>query len=303
MYYLKLILRAAITLALVAVAAVLIAALWRTYMISPWTRDGRVLAQVIDIAPEISGTVTEVRVRDNQFVHKGDVLFVIDPERFRLAIAQAQAQVDAASEQQKLRQSDVKRRQGLTGIVSAEEQERIANSAAIAGSTLEGAVAALEIAKLNLARSVLIAPANGYVTHLRLRPGDYANAGQPRIAVIDSDSFWINGYFEETKIPAIHVGDMARIKLMGIDAPLTGHVESIGRGIGDTDDATNAVGLPTVNPIFTWVRLAQRLPVRIEIDKVPDGVILASGMTASITVGDEAKHGRGKLTGWLQDNL
>jgi multidrug resistance efflux pump len=303
MYYLKFFLRIAVTLAMVAVAAVLILALWRSYMLAPWTRDGRVLAQVVDIAPEVSGTVTEVRVEDNQFVHKGDVLFVIDPERFRLAIAEAQAQADAASEQQKLRQSDVKRRQGLTGIVSAEEQERFANTAVVAAATLEGAMAALDIAKLNLQRSTVTAPANGYVTHLRLRAGAYAAAGQPRIAIIDSDSFWINGYFEETKIAAIHVGDPARIKLMGAEAPLTGHVESLGRGIGDLDDATNAVGLPTVNPIFTWVRLAQRLPVRIAIDKVPAGVTLVSGMTASISVGGETKQPRGRLTGWLEDNL
>ncbi len=306
MYYVRLFLRVAINLAMVAVAVVLVLALWRTYMLAPWTRDGRVLAQVVDVAPEVSGTVTEVRVQDNQFVHRGDVLFVIDPERFRLAIAQAQAQVDTARQQQQLRNSDVRRRQGLTGIVSAEEQERIANTAAVAGSTLAGAQAALDVAKLNLERATLTAPANGYVTHLRLRVGSYVNAGQPRIAIVDSDSFWISGYFEETKLSKIHAGDPARIKLMGYDAPLTGHVESFGRGISEVNDAVNAVGLPTVNPIFTWVRLAQRIPVRIAIDSVPDGLILTSGMTASISVGPETaadRTPRGRLLSWLQDNL
>ena len=306
MYYLRLLIRTAITLAMVALAVIAVTALWRTYMLAPWTRDGRVLAQVVDVAPEVSGTITEVRVTDNQFVHKGDTLFVIDPERFRLAIAQAQAQVDTARQQQQLHQSDVKRRQGLVGIVSAEDQERFANTAAVAGSTLAGAVAALNVAKLNLERSVLTAPANGYITHLRLRPGDYANAGQPRIAIIDADSFWVSGYFEETKIAAIHLNDPARIKLMGYPTPLTGHVESIGRGISDTNDAINSLGLPTVNPIFTWVRLAQRLPIRIAIDSVPDGVTLASGMTASISVGPAAAPPhtpRGQLLSWLQDNL
>jgi multidrug resistance efflux pump len=306
MYYLRLFLRTAVTLIMVALAVVLVAALWRTYVLAPWTRDGRVLAQVVDVAPEVSGTVTEVPVQDNQFVHKGDVLFVIDPERFRLAIAQAQSQVDTAQQQQQLRNSDVRRRQGLTGIVSAEEQERIANTAAVAGSTLAGAQAALDVAKLNLERATLYAPANGYVTHLRLRVGSYVNTGQPRVAIIDADSFWISGYFEETKLAKIHTGDPARIKLMGYDAPLTGHVESFGRGISDVNDATNAVGLPTVNPIFTWVRLAQRLPIRIAIDSVPDGIVLASGMTASVSVGSETevdRTPRGRLLSWLKDNL
>jgi multidrug resistance efflux pump len=235
-------------------------------------------------------------------VHKGDVLFTIDPERFRLAIAQAAAQVDTARLQQQLRQSDVRRRQGLTGIVSAEEQERIASTAAVAASSLEGAQAALDLAKLNLQRSTLYAPVNGYVTHLRLRVGDYANAGQPRLAVIDADSFWISGYFEETKIAAIHVGDAARIKLMGYAAPLSGHVESFGRGISDVNDTANGIGLPTVNPIFTWVRLAQRIPVRIAIDRIPDGVMLASGMTASVSVGPESAE-KSLLLSWLKDNL
>jgi multidrug resistance efflux pump len=306
MYYLRLLLRTAATLIMVALAVVLVAALWRTYMLAPWTRDGRVLVQVVDVAPEVSGTVTEVPVQDNQFVHKGDVLFVIDPERFRLAIAQAQSQVDSAREQQKLRNSDVRRRQGLTGIVSGEEQERIANTAAVASATLAGAEAALDVAKLNLERATLYAPVNGYVTHLRLRVGSYVNAGQSRIAIIDSDSFWISGYFEETKIAKIHTNDPARIKLMGYDAILTGHVESFGRGISDVNDAVNAVGLPTVNPIFTWVRLAQRLPIRIAIDHVPEGIILAAGMTASVSVGSEtevSRTPRGRLLRWLQDNL
>ena len=135
----------------------------------------------------------------------------------------------------------------------------------------------------------------------------YASAGRPEVAVIDGDSFWISGYFEETKLRQIHVGDRSRILLMGYDdLPLEGHVESFGRGISDANDAVNSRGLPTVNPIFTWVRLAQRLPVRIAIDRVPDGVILASGMTASVSIGSQADLVRtphGWLLSWLRDNL
>src|ERR1700761_5997157 len=229
--------RVLLTLAMVAIAIVLVLGLWQRYMLSPWTRDGRVRAEVVDIASEVSGTVTELPVHDNQLVHKGDVLFVLDPVRFKLAIAQAEANVESAKEDLALKQSDARRRQGLTGVVSAEEQERTRSTASVASAMLDAAQAALEVAKLNLQRSVLYSPVNGYVTNLRLRVGDYANAGQPRVAVIDSDSFWISGYFEETKLGKIKPGDPARIKLMGYRPILTGHIDTIARGINDRNSS------------------------------------------------------------------
>jgi multidrug resistance efflux pump len=298
--------RVAVTLAMLAVAVLLVAALWQRYMLAPWTRDGRVRAEVVDIAPEVSGTVVEIPVADNQMVHRGDVLFVIDPVRFKLAIAQAQAAVDGAKQELQLSQSDAKRRQGLTGVVSAEEQERFLSSASVASAKLEAAQAALDLAKLNLERSVLHSPVNGYVTNLRLRVGDYANAGQPRVAVIDADSFWVSGYFEETKLSQLHPGDPARIKLMGFKPTLTGHVDTIARGINDRNATPDSTGLQDVNPIFTWVRLAQRIPVRIHIDQVPDGVILAAGTTCTISVGPETAPPDGtvgRFRQWLEDTL
>jgi multidrug resistance efflux pump len=291
---------------MVAVAALLVTALWQRYMLAPWTRDGRVRAEVVDIAPEVSGTVVDVPVSENQLVHRGDVLFTLDPVRFKLAIAQAQAAVDGAKEQLQLSLSDAKRRQGLTGVVSAEEQERTRTSATVASAQLEAAQAALDVAKLNLERSVLRSPVNGYVTNLRLRVGDYANATQPKVAVIDADSFWISGYFEETKLSKIHVGDPARIKLMGFTPTLTGHVDTIARGINDRNSTPDSLGLQDVNPIFTWVRLAQRIPIRIHIDTVPDGVILAAGTTCTISVGGDAEPATGpvgRLKQWLDGVL
>jgi multidrug resistance efflux pump len=306
MNMLRTFMRFVVTIAMVLVAIVLGDALWRAYMLAPWTRDGRVQVQVVDIAPEVAGTVISVPVSDNQFVHRGDVLFVIDPLRFRLAIAQAQAQYESTKQQQQQRESDMRRRRGLNGLVSAEEQETSTNTAAVASSAMEAAKAALDLDKLNLARSTLYAPVDGFVTHLRLRVGDYATAGAARLTMVDSSSFWISGYFEETKLAQIRVADIARVKLMGYDATIAGHVESIGRGIADTNDGVAANGLPSVNPVFTWVRLAQRIPVRIAIDHVPPGIVLAAGMTASISVGTDAQpHDtpRGKLLRWVEDNL
>lgn len=300
------VLRVAATLAMVGIAVALVVALWQRYMVAPWTRDGRVRAEVVDIAPEVPGTIVDIPVRDNQFVHKGDVLFVIDPVRFKIAIAQAQAAVDAARDERALKVTDSQRRMGLTGVVSATEQDRFRSTAAVAAAQLEAAQAALDLAKLNLERSVLRSPVNGYVTNLRLRVGDYANVGQSRVAVIDSDSFWVSGYFEETKMSHIREGDIARIKLMGFKPLLTGRVETIARGINDRNSALNSYGLQDVNPIFTWVRLAERIPIRIHIDTVPEGVILAAGMTCTVSLGEEAKRPEGVLDralAWVETRI
>ncbi|MEA2729982.1 MAG: hypothetical protein QOF70_4457, partial [Acetobacteraceae bacterium] len=235
--------RTVVTLVMVSIAAVLLVAVWRTYMTAPWTRDGRVQAEVVDIAPEVPGTIASVPVHDNQFVHKGDVLFELDPVRFRLAIAEAQAAVERATQQLRLDESNARRRQGLNGVVSAEEQQQYAITAAVASAGLDAARVALTLANLNMVRSALRSPVNGYVTNLRLRVGDYATVGQPRVAVIDADSFWIYGYFEETQIDGVHVGDPARIKLMGYRQTLIGYVESITRGINDQDSKIDRYGL------------------------------------------------------------
>ncbi len=298
-------LRVAITLVVVVIAIWLTSALWQRYLQSPWTRDGRVRAEIVDIAPEVSGTVVDIPVKDNAFVHKGDVLFTIDPVRFKIAIAQAQAQYDATKEDLALKTADAKRRQGLTGVVSSEEQERYKSTASVATAQLDAAQAALDLAKLNLERSVLHSPVNGYVTNLRLRVGDYATAGQPHVAVIDADSYWIIGYFEETKLRSLKVGDPARVKLIGYKAPLDAHVETIARGINEQNGSPDRQGLQDVNPIFTWVRLAQRIPVNLHIDKVPDGIVLAAGMTCTVAVGSEAgpKEPSGRLLDWIEEVL
>ncbi|MCE0745462.1 HlyD family secretion protein [Acetobacter sicerae] len=300
---LRTLIRVILTLAVVSLAIVLGVTLWNTYMIAPWTRDGRVRVYVVDVAPEVSGTVVQVPVVDNQYVHKGDPLYVLDPVRFRLAIREAQARLDGALEDLKLKQNDAKRRMGLGGIVSAEEQEVFNSSVATQIAAVDAARAALDVAKLNLQRSVLYSPVNGFITNLNLRVGDYATAGQARLAVIDSDSYWVYGYFEETKMWGVHVGDVARVKLMGYKQIVPGHVVSIARGINDTNGNPDKLGLQDVNPIFTWVRLAQRIPVRVHLDYVPEGVTLAAGMTATISVGPESQSRRGKLTTWLQDHL
>ncbi|MFC7332309.1 efflux RND transporter periplasmic adaptor subunit [Rhodocista pekingensis] len=276
--------RYALTLGVVVVSAVVAMQAWNQYERTPWTRDGRVGVDVIQIAPEVSGTVRSVAVADNQYVERGDILYEIDPERLRLAVALAEADVEAKRQDMIVRQATARRHGQLRNVVSQEAAQQSSGAAAVASAAYQAAVAALDLARLDLARSTIRSPVAGYVTNLKLRPGDYATAGTTKVAILDASSFWITGYFEETKIHKIRVGSPARIMLMGFDRPVTGHVESIGRGIENSNDAPGHLGLPNVAATFSWVRLAQRIPVRIDIDEMPSGMELAAGMTATVEI-------------------
>ncbi|MCG1042006.1 HlyD family secretion protein [Mycetohabitans sp. B8] len=284
------------TIAIFAVAVLLGRALWVHYMDSPWTRDGRVRAQIINIAPDVSGQIVEFPVRDNQFVHRGDVLMRIDPDHYRIAVQQAEALVAARKADLQMRRDDAARRRDLDAlVVSKENRENAVIQAASAQAQYEQALAQLAAAKLNLERTTVVAPVDGYVTNLNAYRGDYAIAGQPKLALVDSHSFWVYGYFEETKIPLLKIGDPAEMRLMS-GAVLKGHVEGISRGIADRDNPMSRELLADVNPTFNWVRLAQRVPVRIHIDQVPDGLILSAGTTCTVVVKPAAANGTGPRT-------
>jgi RND family efflux transporter MFP subunit len=277
--------RYAITLATVLVALILAYFLWWHYLRSPWTRDGRVRAEVVAIAAQISGKVVSLPVVDNQTVKKGDVLFEIEDVDYKLALQQAEANVQSRQFDLQVAQEDSARRQKLgEQAVSAEERQTSQSNANVAQAAYQSALAARDQAKVNLDRCKIVSPVNGYVTNLTLRIGDYATPGQTKLTLVDSDSFWIVGYFEETKLPNIHDGDYAHVRLMGWHPEIAAHVESVSRAIADTNAEDNAVGLANVSPIFTWVRLAQRIPVRIKIDRVPKDVTIAAGQTCTIVI-------------------
>jgi multidrug resistance efflux pump len=273
------------TLGIALVAILMALVTWDYYVTAPWTRDGRVRVQVASVAPQVSGQITELRVGDNQYVHKGDVLYVIDPFDFEVAldVGKAQAQQRAADLQVKQLQSE--RRQRLSDLaVTPEQQQVFAGSAIQAKAAFEAAQQQVAQAEINLRRTQVRSPVDGYVTNLLLRVGDFAHQGGISISVIDTNSFWIDGYFEETKLARVCIGGRVEAKLMGYAQPILGHVASVTRGIGVTDAAAGPQGLPNVNPVFTWVRLAQRVPVRIAIDHVPPGVPLVSGLSATVTI-------------------
>jgi multidrug resistance efflux pump len=274
-----------ITLATIAIAASLCWAMWKAYMGTPWTRDGTVRVYVVTMAAEISGRIVELPVADNQFVHKGDLLMVIEPTNYKIAVSLAEAAVQQADANAQNAAREAKRRARLSTLeVTVEEQQTYAASATAAAAQYQQALANLDQARVNLERTQIHSPVNGWVTNLRAQLGDYVNIGQNEIALVDADSFWVDGYFEESNLASIREGDPAKIKLMGYSQVVTGHVGSVARAINVPNAQPDQAGLASVNPIFTWVRLAQRVPVRIDIDKVPDGVRLVAGMTATVEI-------------------
>ncbi|WP_152225546.1 HlyD family secretion protein [Pseudomonas sp. SCB32] len=278
------------TLIILAVAALIGRALWVNYMDTPWTRDGRVRADIINVAADVSGVVVDVPVRDNQQVKKGDLLMQIDPDHYRIAVKQAEAAVASRKATLQMRQSNAKRRRAMDEeVVSRESLDDASNTAAASEADYQQALAALDAAKLNLERTQVRASVDGYVTNLNVHRGDYARVGEAKMAVVDENSYWIYGYFEETKLPHIRLGDPAELQLMSGER-LKGHVESIARAIYDRDNPESRELVADVNPTFNWVRLAQRVPVRIHIDGVPDGVLLAAGITATVIVNPESRN-------------
>jgi multidrug resistance efflux pump len=258
---------------------------WQAYIVAPWTRDGTVRAYVVTITPEVSGRIVQLPVTDNQFVHKGDLLMAIDPTDYAIAVDQAQAAVDLADANAENAERESRRRASLTTIESSEEEKQTFRTSALAAeATLREAIATLARTRVDLERTTIRSQVNGYITNLQVQSGDYATAGRSAISVVNADSYWVDGYFEETSLGAIHVGDPATVKLMGYQPLLLGHVASIARGITVANATRDQSGLAEVNPIFTWVRLAQRVPVRVDLDHVPNGVRLVAGQTASVQI-------------------
>uniref|UniRef100_C5CYW9 Secretion protein HlyD family protein n=1 Tax=Variovorax paradoxus (strain S110) TaxID=543728 RepID=C5CYW9_VARPS len=271
--------------------------LWDHYELAPWTRNGRVRANVVQVAPDVSGMVANVAVHDNQSVAAGALLFSVDKARFELALEQAQAAAETqriAISNQRITlaqaQRESRRNADLGDLISLEAREQSRLKVDQAKGALQAAEAALRQAQvalnastLNLERTQVRAPTAGLVTNLDLRQGAYASAGHPVMALVDADSIYVEGYFEENKLARIHQGDRVRVTPMGGPA-LEGTVESIAAGIADRDRSTSTNLLPSVNPTFNWVRLAQRVPVRVKLDQTPSGTRLVAGQTVTVEI-------------------
>lgn len=281
--------RIAVTLAVVAVAAVGGKRLWDHYQVDPWTRDGRVRADVVQVAPDVSGLVTGVAVANDQPVKAGQPLFWVDRDRYALALRQANAAVSVQTAQLAQARRELARNRLLGELVAGEVTEQSLAKVEQGQAALAQALAARDLAALNLERTLVKAPADGFLSDLTLRAGDYVTAGKPVLALIDRNSFRVEGYFEETKLSGLHVGQKVDVKVMGEERPLHGHIQSIAVGIEDRDRAAGSNLLPNVNPTFSWVRLAQRVPVRVTLDETPKDLRLIAGRTATVAVLEQGK--------------
>ena len=300
------------TVLIAAAAIVALRFMWRYYMEDPWTRDAHISADVAQVAPDVSGPVLEVHIRDNAAVRRGDVLFVVDPARYDIALKEARAALArnqaalarsraallAGQAAQRELEREARRDKALNDLVAAEEAERrrsslekaqadVAAAEADIAATQAGiaaAQAAVELAQLNLTRTTVRSPVDGHAGDRIVRVGDYVSAGKPALALLDTNSFRVDGYFEETRLHGIQEGAPVDIRIMGERGVLRGHVQSIAAGIEDRYRTEGSSLLPNVTPTFDWVRLAQRMPVRIALDEVPEGVHLIVGRSVTVSV-------------------
>ena len=276
--------RVVLTLLVVTFACGVVWRMTMYFRFAPWTRDAHIRADSVQIAPDVSGLIKQVDVRDNQPVSRDQVLFVIDQERFKLALRQAEATVADRKETLAQAQRESRRNKGLGNLVAREQLEESQSRELRAQAALIEAQVAVDSAQLNLDRTVVRSPVDGYVNDRAPRVNEFVTAGRPVLSIVDSSSFHIDGYFEETKLDGIHVGQSVDIRVIGDNARLRGHVESIVAGIEDRDRTSGQNLLPNVNPAFSWVRLAQRIPVRIVFDDVPEDFRMIAGRTATVSI-------------------
>jgi multidrug resistance efflux pump len=282
-----------ITLIIVGLALWAAVSLYVRYIEHPWTRDGQIRANIVGIAPRVSGPIIHVAVHDNQQLRKGDLLFEIDPSDFQaqVDIAAGQLQNDEATLKQQ--QQNLQRQTQLyrTHVTAQQDFQNAQDSFAAVRAQLTSAKATLELAELNLGYTKVFAPVDGYVTNMNTSEGTYVTAGVQLMALVDTSSFWIAGYFKETQLPHIQVGQKAIVTVMGRENhPFEGVVRSVGWGVfvQDGSDSTSTALLPSVSQTIDWVRLPQRFPVRIQV-LASSPVPLRIGQTVSVAMTSEVE--------------
>lgn len=258
--------------------------IWTYYALDPRTRNGHVRADIIGVTSDVSGIITSVKVAADQHVNKGDLLFQVDTRRFTIAIERARANLESAQAALDYAQQQASRNRGLRGLVAQQAIDQSDSELRNARAAVDQARAALASADLDLERSSVRAPASGIVSYVDLRPGAFATPGQGMMALVDQDSLRVEGYFQETRLRHVHVGDRAQVQLMGDDRLLYGRVASITGAVNDSDTNIGRNLLPSINPNFAWVRLAQRIPVRVKLDPQCVSDALVPGRTATVVI-------------------
>lgn len=297
------IIRTAVTLVLVLIAFIAIFRIWRFYTESPWTRDARFSAEVVAIAPDVSGLISDVNVHDNELVKKDQVLFVIDRPRYVQALAQADADVGYYQSlvNEKRREADRRNRLGIQAM-SREEIDLSNNGLQTALHQLAKAQATRQLAQLDLERTVIRAPASGWVTNLNVYAGEFITRGATSVALVKKNSFYVLAYMEETKLEGIRPGHRVEITPLGSNNVLSGRVESIAAGVTNASSTNDSKGMASIDSNLEWVRLAQRVPVRIHLDNQTNNLYPA-GTTATVVVTGEARTPRVSVFAKLMHRL
>ncbi|TVP14607.1 HlyD family secretion protein [Shewanella sp. KCT] len=278
-----------LTLLIATAAGATLYSQYQTYLENPWTRDGQVRAHVIQITPRVTGQIITMQAQDNSQVKRGDLLFEIDPSLYQASLNKAIANEKQAATLLDKAKNEAHRAVNLEKLTPGAQSEltlnNLQNAIETAKANLLMAKAQVEEAKLNLQYTKVTAPADGYITNLNYRVGSQVIANNPVVALIDASSFWIEGFFKETDLKDVDIHDKAQVTLLMHDSDmLQGEVQSIGYGIAKADGSTGNALLPNVNPSFQWIRLAQRIPVKIKLDRLPQDLQLRVGMTASVKI-------------------
>jgi len=286
---LKKIIKVLLTLAILGAAAYFAYNKYRAYIDNPWTRDGQVRTQVIQVTPRVNGMITKIHVVDNQKVKTGELLFEIDPSQYQIKLNQAEARLQRTREAAKGTKIEFERVKNIyakdKGAVSQKDLVRNETNYYKSLADIDSSEEAVNTAKLNLSYTKVFAEVDGYVSNINFQIGSQASANKPILALVDENAYWVFGFFREDAIPEVKVGDTAMVTLLAYpDIPLSGKVESIAWGIAHSDGNPGNNLLPSVKPVFQWIRLAQRIPVRIKLDKLPENVKLRFGLTASVMV-------------------
>lgn len=280
--------RYAITILLVIIAVVIIFRAWVFYTESPWTRDARFAADVVAISPDVTGLITEVPIHDNQLVKKGDTLFVVDRPRYQKALDQAQADVEYYQALVSEKRREAGRRNQLgTSAMSREAIEQSNNDLQTSEHQLAKSVATRDLAKIDLERTTVKAPSDGWVTNLNVYQGEFITRGSVAVALVQQHSFYVLAYLEETKLHGVEKGFRAEVTPLGSNIVLRGTVDSVAAGVTNSSSSVDSKGMATVDSNLEWVRLAQRVPVRIRLDQQP-GNRFPAGTTATVVITGQA---------------
>ena len=285
----KTLLKLLVTLGILAVAGYFGYNRFEAYIENPWTRDGQVRTQVIQVTPRVNGMVVKIHVVDNQKVKTGDLLFEIDPSQYQVKVDQAKARLQRTLEAAKGTKIEYERVTKIynrdKGAVSQKDLVRNQTNYYKSLADIDSSRESLNTANLNLSYTKVYAEVDGYVSNINFQIGSQASANKPILALVDENAYWVFGFFREDAIPEVEVGDTAKVTLLAYpDTALTGKVESIAWGIAHSDGNPGNNLLPSVKPVFQWIRLAQRIPVRIKLDKLPENVKLRFGLTASVMI-------------------